>query len=43
MSFLKLLGILVMIFVSAVAWYLYVQASRLEEEIAAENEDQGEE
>ncbi len=42
MSFLKLLGIVLMVFVSAVAGYLYVQASRLEQEIEAENPDQGE-
>jgi hypothetical protein len=43
MPILKIIGILMIISVSAISGYLFVNASRLEKEIEAEGQDQGEE
>ena len=43
MHFLKIFGVLMIIFVSAISGYLFVNASKLEKEIEAEGRDQGEE
>lgn len=43
MHILKIFGILMIIFVSAIGGYLFVSVSKLEKEIEAEGRDQGEE
>ncbi len=43
MHILKLIGILMIMFVSAISGYLFVSASKLEKEIQAEGRDRGEE
>lgn len=43
MPILKIIGILMIVFVSAVGGYLFVNASKLEKQIEAESQGQGEE